>query len=266
MHFIKNENGIYISPEFEIIISFLQEIEQEVESLLGFSKKIDNIHNHYRDLLRLTKFLADKLKENDIDYVYNSSIDFEGITDIFKFNSPFRCQLISLFSSLEVLFVINLAYENKTDNEGDLISLAVNEKEIKKFINKFILTDDNKYFLDNKNILKKIDSNKFRKLRNSLVHFFSVPEGGVSISHEDLRSKSRKIENLSKSNKKGNVVFLSEKDIASLIKEANLLVMDSWSYDFKENEALFKEKIKFVINLVEKRAPKIIYERDLNIS
>ena len=42
----------------------------------------------------------------------------------------------------------------------------------RKFLNKFLLTEDNDYYKQHKKVLSKVSAKQIRELRNSLIHFF----------------------------------------------------------------------------------------------
>lgn len=246
------------------VFNFLMEIEKEVESLLGFSKKLSSISEGYIDLINFVKFLNDKLRENSIDYQYTFKQNPEKFVEEFKSHLPLRSQMIVLFSSLDVLFNLHMSYEYLTSDEDRLRELTMNQDNTKKFLNRFILNDDNSYYKDNKERLSKIDSSKLRGLRNSLTHFFSIGHGGLSLAPDILDDRARKLESIFKQNKNGNVVFVSPKDLYGLIKEANLLRMKKWDEDFNKDRDNFKKKISFVIDLVKREGAVLVFNKDLN--
>ena len=241
------------------------EIEKEVQGILDFNKKLESIRENYLEMSEFVLFLSDIIKKNNLDFKYSFKERPENIAEKLEFNFPIRSQMIVLFASLEVLFVLHLAYENQTNEKESLIKLAMDSNNTKSFLNNFLLTEENKFYMDNKARLAKIDSTQLRDLRNSLTHFFSVGHGGLSLSPELLGQRSRKFENILKQNKKGNIVFISEDDLLQLIKYANLLRFKKWSDDFQNDPEDFKQKIQFVIDLVKKEGAVIIRNNDLNI-
>lgn len=263
-HFIFDGQKVLISPDITPVVHFLMDIEKEVQSILGFNKKLDDIRKSYLEMLEFVSFLSGKLKENNLDFKFTFREHPEKIAEKLEFYFPLRSQMIVLFASLEVLFTLHLAYENKTKDKEELLKLATTDN-IKKFLNDFLLTDNNDFYKTNKERLSKVDSTKLRDLRNSLTHFFSVSAGGLSLSPSLLEEKSRKFEKILKQNKKGNIVFISENDLFELIKYANLIRFKKWSDDFAENKAEFKEKMKFVIDLVKDKGAVILENKNLKI-
>lgn len=247
-----------ISPDIMPVFSFLMEIEKEIESILGFNKKLDDIKVNYLEMSDFALFLSDIIKKNNLDFKYNFKEHPEKIADKLTFNFPVRSQVIVLFASLDVLFNLHTAYEYQTTEENILRDLTMNIDNTKKFLNQFLLTEENEYYKNNKARFSKIDSTKLRNLRNSLTHFFSIGHGGLSLSPDLLSKEARSFENILKQNKKGHIVFISPEDLYGLIKGANMLRMKKWSEDFHANSKEFKRRMNFVIGLVKKEGAVIL--------
>ncbi|MCX6720452.1 MAG: hypothetical protein NTW11_01455 [Candidatus Staskawiczbacteria bacterium] len=249
-HLVFDGNKVIISPDIMPVFNFLMEIEKEIDSILGFNKKLNGIKESHLEMIKFVGFLSNKLKENNIDFKYNFKENPDKIAEKLYFHFPLRSQAIVLFASLDVLFNLHMAYENETDNKDKLRELTMNTGNAKSFFNGFLLNEENQYYKINKIRLSKIDSTKLRDLRNSLTHFFSVGHGGLSLSPSPLDDSARKIENILKQRGRGNVIFISEEDLYELIKSANQLRMKKWSDDFQKDKVNFKKRMGFVINLV----------------
>jgi len=241
-HLLFDGKKIVVSPDIVPIFKFLMEIEKEIESFFGFNKKLDGIKESHLEMINFVSFLSNKLKENNIDFNYNFKEHSEKIAEKLDFYIPLRSQVIVLFASLDVLFNLHIAYKNETTERDKLRELTMDCNNTKRFLNEFILNEKNQYYKKNKTRLSKIDSNKLRDLRNSLTHLFSIGHGGLSLAPSLLDEKARKIENILKQNKQGNVVFISPDDLYGLIKDANMLRIKKWSEDFQTNPDNFKEK------------------------
>ncbi len=269
----QNETGIlFDGSKFEIthdilpIFYFLKGIEIEIENILGFDNKLEKLRSGYLEIFNFTKFLAEKLKENNINFEYNLNHNLFSLMDEFHFNSPDRSQMISLFASLEVLYFLYISYEQETSNDDILRKIAMSEKKFySRFIRTFLFTDQNQYYLENKERLNKIDPIKIRKLRNSLTHFFSLAPGGLSIAPSNEYEKARRLEKKLQQDKKGYIVFISTKDLFELIKFANILMFKKWSDDFLLSPNDFRRKIQYVITVVRDNGAVIIMNKDLKI-
>lgn len=262
-HLLFGENRIDISPNIVPTFNFLMEVEKEVESMLGFYKKLEGIKKNYLEMVSFVGFLSDKLKENNIDFQYTFPEHPEKIIEKLDFYNPLRSQAIVIFANLEVVFNLYLAYQKETSDENELRSLVGNLENVKRFINQFVLNDKNAHYKSNKTRFCKIDAGKLRKLRNSLTHFFSISHGGLSLSPSLLKDKAIKLENIFKKMKRGDVVFISEDDLFNLVKYANLALFKEWSDDFKNNHDAFERKIRFVIDLVQKEGAVIVQNKHL---
>lgn len=264
-HLLFDGSKMIISPDIAPVFKFLMEIEKEIESFLGFNKKLSSLSESHMEMLNFVQFLSSKLKENNIDFQYTFKEHPEKFAEKLNFYIPLRSQVIVLFASLDVLFNLHTAYENETCDEDRLRDLTMDSNNSKKFFNSFLLNEKNQYYKNNKTRLSKIDSSKLKHLRNSLIHFFSIGHEGLSLSPGLLDEKARNLENILKKNKKGHVVFVSPEDLYELIKSANHIRMKKWSDDFNANQVDFKRKMQFVIDTVKNHAPAIILNENLKI-
>ena len=264
-HLLFDGKKIIISPDIFPVFNFLMEIEKEVESFLGFNKKLNGIRESHLEMIDFVGFLSSKLKENNIDFKYNFKEHPEKIAGKLDFHIPLRSQMIVLFASLDVLFNLHTVYKNETSNKDKFRELTMDTKNTKRFLNEFVLNEENLYYKNSKARLSKVDSFKLINLRNSLTHFFSIGHGGLSLAPILLDEKSRKLENILKKNKQGNVVFISPEDLYELIKDANMLRMKKWSEDFQNSPNDFKRKMNFVIDLVKREGAVIVLNKNLNI-
>jgi hypothetical protein len=119
-HFIFDDNKIVISPNLHSIVIFLQEIEKEIDIILGFDKKLESIRGQYLETIKFIEFLANKLKENSIEFTYKLSEHPEKIVEKLKIDRPTRAEMIVLFAHLEVLMCLNIAYKNKISDDSSI--------------------------------------------------------------------------------------------------------------------------------------------------
>lgn len=263
-HVIFDGKKIIVSPDMVIVFEFLMEIEKEVESLLGFEKKLDSIKKQYLELLNLTVFLAKELKDNNINSDFTFSENPSAIADKLKLHLPVRSQIIVLFANLEVLFCLNISYQKETDDDKKIINFAMTDKIVKEFLNNYFLVDRNKYYKQNEERFSKISAQQIRWLRNSLTHFFSV-SSNISITPSVLNDKARKLEKIFKEQKQNDSIFISPEDLYELIKEATILMIKEWNNDFVNDQQAFKKKILLVQSIVKKNAAAIIPSKNLNL-
>lgn len=263
-HFIFDEKKVVISPNLHSVVSFLQEIEKEIEDFLNFDKKLESIRKQHLETIKLVEVLAGKLKENSIDFKFTFSEHPASIADKLKIDRPIRSETIVLFANLETLFCLNIAYENKISDEKEVIKKAMDQNNVKDFLEKFCLNQENEWCQQNSERLKHITSDDLRKLRNSLTHFFSVGKG-LGVSYAILDQKSRKLEKATKFKAK----FISPEDLYGIIKGTARLMIKKWSEDCKndvaKNSNEFKEKILAVKNIVDSCGAMIIKNNQINI-
>jgi len=263
-HIVFDGNEIRVSSDLVIVFKFLMEIEKEIESFLGFEKKLNSVRKQCLEILKSTQFLAKKLKDNNIDFKFTLSEKPETIVNKLKLHLPIRSQMIVLFANLEVIFCLNISYQNKTDDDKKVRDLARNNKVVKKFLNNYFLIDKNKYYKQNKKRFSKISAQQIRDFRNSLTHFFSL-SNNISIIPSVLDNKARKLEKMLKEQRQNNSIFISPEDLYELIKNAGILMIKEWNNDFLNNPQEFKRKILSVQSVIKKNGAVIVLDKYLNI-
>jgi len=243
---------IVISSDLVPVFKFLRGIEMEVNEVLNFQSKISEGLDYFSNVLNFTIKLADTLKKYGHE-VNNISIKTKRKKSISDFIKDYKCpplirsQVILLFSSLEVLFALDIAYKYEVSDEGKIRDHMMKPKNIDTFLNKYILNKNNPYFRSNINNFSDISSRDFRFLRNKLIHFFSIPKNFI-IYYEEGKDKQELRNDIKKLDYK--VHFLSVRQTASLIDNAHLLRVYEWSEDFINDRESFKRKISFVKSLV----------------
>lgn len=264
-HFYIENNNAYISQDLTQTVDFLIGVESEIKTILGFKEKIKDLYEHYKDLLKCTSEMARLLKDDGQKFEYKFKDRPEAIIEKSKLEIPIRSELIILFASLEVLYFLDLTYKNETINDSTLRTLAMDNKNLKKFLNSFVLNKNNEFY--NKHIIRfsKVHSKMLRELRNSLTHFFSVNAENLFIVQDHESDKVKKIESLFNKNKMGNVVSMSPDDLAGLIEGAHKVIFKIWDKDCRNDIKDFQKKIQFVIELVKTKGPYLIKEDSINL-
>ncbi|MFT5037379.1 MAG: hypothetical protein ACI9VM_000959 [Candidatus Azotimanducaceae bacterium] len=258
-HLYFDGKKLIISPNLHVIFNFLQGIELEINSLLGFEEKISGIRNQYLEMVGLTEVLSKIVQENNLDFDYEFKENPELIAEKFFNHTVTRSEFIVLFASIETLLCLHTAYENETDDEDQIRLLMSDPKKTKKLLNQFTLSSDNEYYASNLKRFAKVNARQIRDLRNKLTHFFSVK--GLGIVHDKLSSKARTLER-----KAGNnVSFISSVDLCELHKCAATLLLKKWSEDYVNNNVDFMRKIIFVKNVVQKDAAILIQGDQIKI-
>jgi len=260
-HVIFDGEKIIISPDLRLVIDFLQKIEEEIENLLSFERKLESIGRQCIEWIRLIESLSKRIKQHSIEFSYSLSEHPSTLVEKLKIIRPIRAETIAIFAKLEVLFCFYLAYKYKTSKKKELIELAIkNKKELKEFLEKFCLSSQNAWVKKNSERAKKLKWTNLRNLRNSLTHFYAV-DPRISVIHSRLSKKARKLEKLL--NYKS--LFISPEDLWEIVKSAGILMIKEWSQDFQRDKAEFQERIKHVKKIVKESAPVIIQNKDLKI-
>lgn len=260
-HFIFDGMQIQISPNISKVFDFLIEIEKESDAVFGVENKLREISDYYRDLLGLTEKLSVVLKENNIeDWSFNLNKDPRNFTEILSYHVPVRTKMILLFTKLEVMYFLYLAYTKEVDSEVELREFAMKDEKLRKtFIRKFLLSEDNDFYKQHIVRLSKLDAGKIIRLRNSLVHFFSLSSDSIGICAEKFSNDARKFEKYAKSKKRGSMVIISPSDLQELIKSAHIILFKRWTNDTLQDNPTFKRKIGFVNNVVSEYGAVAVY-------
>ena len=124
---------VIVSSNLRIIVSFLQEIEKEIKTVLNYDKQLDLIRKQHLETIELLSVLGKKLKDNSIDFKFTLSEPPDTFAEKIKIERPTRAEMIMLFANLEVLFCLTLAYENKIVDKVEIIKKAMNQKLIIDF-------------------------------------------------------------------------------------------------------------------------------------
>lgn len=256
-HITWDGEKILVSSDLVSVVQFLSDIEHEVTGVLSVNNRLASISDGVSDVLKVLLNLFSRLEKHEpnIKKEKFKLSKTKGLSSLIKklegIFSP-RSQMIVLMSSLEVLLAFYVAYEYEISSKKEVIEKMTGKKnKATEFLDKFVLTKDNAYFNKKYKKLSKIKSSDFRKLRNDLVHFFSVTEKFI-ISYDKQPGEKFIKEKIP------SVLFLSVTDLASLVKDAHLLMISNWINDFHKDATAFNNKIKHVGSIVDNFAAKMI--------
>lgn len=263
-HMLLKNDKLLISPNLVDIFEFLIEIEKEVQTMLNFTDKQEQIRLQSMEVFDFVVFLAKKLEDNNIDFgEFKMKYDISKFADNFWDHPPTRSQFIILFAYLETCFSLESAYKYEKDDEDSIRKILMATDNSKKFINNFLLTEKNDFYKKNKRF-KQVSAKQIRSLRNTLSHFYST-SWNISINPEGLSKKSRKIEGYFKQEGRRDIFFISPNELFELISKWNKLLLEKWSNDYKEDSEKFEMKIKYVKSIIGKFWAKLMKWWDINI-
>lgn len=255
---------IVVSQDLFPVFAFLMEIEKEINNIMEFNKKLDKIKSGYTEVLNFAEFLSKKIIDNKIDFEYKLPKDVLEAIDEFAPYFPLRSQIIVLFANIEVLLCLSIAYDNKISDKKAIIGKAMNPVVVNNFLNEYFLTEKNHWYKENKNRAKKIESEDFRKLRNSLTHFFSLDKR-ITLTPHVLKEKSIKLEEAIEKTGKSAPLSISPEDIFEMIRFASRIMMEKWNKEQLTNVVIFQDKINAVKEVVKENGAIILQEKDLKI-
>ncbi|MBU4480073.1 hypothetical protein KKG48_01345 [Patescibacteria group bacterium] len=255
---------LVVSEDLMPIFSFLMEIEKEINYFMKFNKKLEKIKSGYKEILNFAEFLSKKVVENKIDFEYNLPKNILGTIDEFAPYFPLRSQIIILFANIEVLLCLSIAYNNENSDKKFVINNAMNSAAVNNFLNDYFLTEKNLWYKENKKRASKIKSEDFRRLRNSLTHFFSLDKK-ITLTPDLLKYKSLEMEKIIEKSGKCPPVSLSPEDIFEMIRGASKIMMEEWNNDYVTNPVAFQNKINAVKSIIKKNGAMIIQNKDFKI-
>lgn len=230
---------IKVTKDLEKIARFLISIDHEIETVRNMRKRMISIASQVSDWLGFVV----EVKKNHPNFQYSFTEAPHNIIQKLHFDKPIRAECILLFSYLEVMRCLWTAYEKETDNPKDLKDASDNTMDI--FIQRFCLAKENKWVRKNSKRAGKLCASKIRDLRNSLVHFFSLPNNGFSLS-QNFGQEEEKL--MKQTNSK--VQFLSPDDLHEMLQGAAEILFLEWDNAHKNGE--FPQKIQYVKNVVER--------------
>jgi len=192
------------------------------------------------------------------DFLGRISQEVIDILDIQKDNlnlRPVRAQTMVIFSALEALFVLYLAYVHETSDRKKIMALSMknNRKHFKDFINIFILTKNNTFYKKNIQNYSNITSGDLLYLRNSLSHMFSLDSVGYLTLSSDVSIRKYELGQVE------NISYLSPSEFFELLKSAHYLMYKFWSNELIKDIATFSRKMQCVKSVVRKFGTKFLY-------
>ena len=251
-----SDDQIIFSSDLIGIITFLIELTKEMELLVNLESKMSSLYDGFNTLVKVCSIQAKLLKENEINYTIKEPISEieSSYKNLFNYTDPTRSIMLALFSKIEVMFCLYIAYEYETDKTEDVIKIATkNNNEILKFFEKFFLTNNNNYYKKNSEKFSKLSAKKFRIFRNSLVHFFSTIESIIIYPSSNVKN-AIKTDGEFKAKGYDKVIFISPSELFELIKDSFNLLFEKWEIDSNENPEVFSRKIAFIKTIVRKKA------------
>ncbi len=161
-----------------------------------------------------------------------------------------RSQIICVFAYLETIVCLFTLYKAKEKLSDDDLKRET-QKNVRKFINSYVINLKNMYYKENMEKFKWINTESLKDLRNMVTHFYSVPDSLWII--QEMRIKRPDKEKL----KEEWHCFISPKELYNLLEwSSNALIKDRF-LDSKKDYTKFKYWITNVIDMVAWNAAKI---------
>lgn len=253
-HLVFNWKEVYISETLAQTVVFLWDIEKEVKQFLSYPWKISSIGTKLLIIIDDLKWLSELIQENNIHYKYNITEETMKIVDeIEKISLP-RSQIICLFAYMETIFCLLTVFSHKLENEQEII--VQSNRDLQKFINKYILTNNNAFYKKHKDKLKHIKAIDILELRNKLTHFYSVWDKIGLVSDWPVE-QIKKMEELLLGNWY-RYIFITPNELFELLRNSviNIFIERTNLTLHQPNE--FKERIIFVEKIVQRKSAEMV--------
>lgn len=259
-HIIFDNKKIFISTDLVDTFLFLTEITKEIEILIWYYDKVEQIRGKFKSIINDFSEIAKILQDNNIDFKYTLTKDdmtiVDDLNEIKNSQIP-RSQIICLFVLMETIFCLVTVYNYELSDEREIMEKG--NDNIKKLINKYILTKKNTFYNKNISRFKIITADQIKLLRNTLTHFYSV-SGWIGIIPKWAHEQAMKIEeDLRK--KKENYIFFSPEDFYELLKSAMVLILLDRNEQSTRTPDDFKRKMDYVMQLVNNKAAKLLQSK-----
>lgn len=250
-HFVFIEGKVFTSENLVDMLPFLMGVEKEVNTILSFGDKLNDIRSLYISLLDSIRELVE---DSSKSYKLKNFLEInDKYVQALSFDKPVRSEMIVLFAHLEVQFCLWVSYKYGLSNKEDIKNkVSRDDEELKNFIKDFCLSKDNKWVVDNKKRAGRISHKQLRGLRNSLTHFFSVDKSlaiTFDSNHPDNEELEKKLGHKTK--------FISPKDLFEIIRGVGKIMMSRWSDDslksLENRDTSFEKKIFCVKNLIKEQ-------------
>lgn len=255
-HIILDWKKIYISKGLTQVFIFLSNIEKEVGKILDYNNKIKNLQDITVEMLWLLKNSIKLLNSKGIKIPLpqDTKITEKYLNqETFNISQNFiRSNMILIFSYIETLFCIITAYTLELDQQEDIVYSSKNK--LINNIEKYLIGKRNSYFMKNKEKLWKLTAKSIQKLRNWLVHFYSVYPEDIALSEAEFK----KTEKITIAFDESNVTILSSTDLFELAKVWSKIFIQELAYDFKHNKSTFNKKIEIVKKVTKTNIPAFI--------
>lgn len=161
-----------------------------------------------------------------------------------------RSQIICVFAYLETIVALFTVYKAKEKLSDDDLKRKT-QRNVRKFINSYVINYKNKYYKENIEKFKWISTESLKDLRNMTTHFYSVPDSLWII--QEMRIKWPDKEKL----KEDWYFFISPKELYNLLEWASNALIEDRFFDSKKDYTKFERWIIQVINIVEWKASQI---------
>lgn len=230
----------------------MNDIERNAKCPCGSGKKYKSCYSAQNSIcvLKIKEHEKQLLKEHDSKEKEVFSVLNEIVGELnqlfFKPEGqgeriPLRMQMIGIFTVIDVF----ANYFDEYEYNG---STGSSEIRVKRYIDKFILTEDNVEY-KNRIYLKRMDSEKLYKLRCGLIHFYGIATEGVVIvpNNPNVMTKDKFDEIDQKFKNKGRyLTFVQPWELKKIVINSALEMLEFMKAKALYPDATDKDKMQHV--------------------
>ena len=266
---IVSEDKAVISPSLGEITVFLGDIDKEIRSMIFLKDNLEEVRmsvwKTFEDIEKIvselwelleTKRLKETAKKTILDHVNETNETINSINSQNAF--AIRSQMICLFAYMETLASIITVYDEGLSLRDNIMEKTKNN--LKKWIKKYLLTDENDYFSQHREVYKNIWPQDIKDVRNSLTHFYSPSKlKKIVLVTASVWDKPEKLKKIFKSMKwyKGTVP-LSPQDFYHLLAWAQKKILFDRADESEKDMETFRKKIDLVNEVFNASGTKMI--------
>lgn len=231
-------------------------IEREIKTILDFEKKLWSAKDIAKALADIAHELIQNYPEDQLPEIRLEKGYIIEDTTFWLEDSLVRSKMILIFCYMEVLFSINIAYEECI---SDLETITTKLKQnFNAQVQYFLLSRKNALYQKNSKRFWQINPKSLKDLRNNLIHFFSV-NNDFSIWGEP--QEDTEIETLLRQH---NPRFLTTnwEEFFLWVSEGMKILIKKFIQDCSENPVNFAKKIEYVKEMVEKYWAKAVIKNN----
>ncbi len=217
----------------------------------GSSKKYKKCYQSKTDDCRMYLLENHNIREEKIIKFMETAMDEITYSFSEKGETYIRAQLALAFTAIDFLSTYWDKYNNEADEKPSV--------SFERWLDLFCLTDENEYYRDSK-YYKKASAKDFTRLRNSIVHFYSLPrEQDFTLMPNNYTTKEAEdfVQKLEEKTGK-SMHCVQSMSFYKLVRKGGVLMLEEMIENVKTKPQEHFEGIKRVFEEVQSRGAALI--------